>query len=231
MNGNQLISAGWTKEGQLYKRGDDVIIYDGVHWYINSQRIFDDYSEYLKQPGMLDYIEKEWLEKPGEHEQHAKIVNEVVEKRKLHAAWEIGCGTGEVASRLNKNIHYIGVDSNEHCIKIANGKMSVTSIFTFLLGDIRVLDLKRVDLVFSFGFLKHFGLHEWSEIFKRIASFGRYFIFDMPIADTVKDDGVEYHHVWATVQMIFDECEKNGLQVVKSVEMNKDEVCFITKRV
>lgn len=186
---------------------------------------FPDYSEYLKRPGILAWIEKEWKTKPDMHEYHAKIVNEAIEKYNAQSVIEIGCGTGEVAVRLNK-CRYSGYDANEDCVKIAKTKKPY---WLFSVADVRALEIKdRADIVFCFGFLKHFGLHEWSDIFKKVSSFGKYFIFDMPIGET-KDDGVDYHHVWKSLDEIQNDIKSAGLVLLSIINPSSIEPVFITK--
>jgi SAM-dependent methyltransferase len=224
---NYLIGNGWQKEGSTYTKGSDIITYDGCWWFFNGNRIFDDYSEYLKQPGMLDYIEQEWLNNPAGHYFHSGIINSAVKQFKIKSVLEVGCGTGNVAKRLI-SCEYTGIDANEECVRLAKEKNPDKKFYT---SDIRVTDRANSDLVFCFGVLKHFGLHEWSEVFKRIASFGTYFIFDMPICGEVKDDGTEHHHVWGTLVWITEQCSLAGVKVIETAEINKDEYYFITKRV
>jgi len=185
-----------------------------------------DYSEYLNQPGMLDYIEQEWLKDGSFHDAYAAIINKAIEDYGIKTVIEIGCGTGNVAARL-VDCSYIGVDANKECVKIAKSKTAQK----FICADIRTYTRKPVDLIFCFGVLKHFGLHEWDAIFSKIASLGQYFIFDIPIADEVKDDGEEHHHVWQTVESVKQACYKAGIEILTTTHTNKDEVCFITKRI
>jgi len=186
-----------------------------------------DYSEYLNQPGMLDYIEQEWLKDGSFHDAYAAIINKAIEDYGIKTVIEVGCGTGNVAARLVQ-CKYTGIDANKDCIKLAKEK---TGSGTFTVADIRKLNRKPVDLVFCFGVLKHFGLHEWDAIFSKIASLGEYFIFDIPIADEVKDDGEEHHHVWQTMEAMVEVLNASGLGVLRTFNTNKDEVCFITKRI
>jgi SAM-dependent methyltransferase len=190
-----------------------------------------DYSEYLKQPGMLSFIEQQWKLNPHIHEDHAKAVGDAVKKYDINDVVEIGCGTGQLANILSNNcriISYVGMDLNEECIKYAETK---NSQFKFIVGDIRFTHTgSYADLVISFGFLKHFGLHEWSDIFKKITSFGEYFIFDMPIAYETKDDGTEFHHVWKSKQEIQDDIEAAGLELLEIVNPSAIEPIFVCKK-
>jgi len=184
-----------------------------------------DYSEYLKREGMLEYIEQEWLNNPAFHDIYSDVINKAIKESGIKTVIEIGCGTGNVAARL-VSCRYVGVDANKDCIELAKPKNLGKS---FYVADIRSFQCDPADLVFSFGVLKHFGLHEWDNIFNRIASLGEYFIFDMPISIEVKDDGEEHHHTWGTIEWVYDKCEAAGLEILHEKFMNPDEVCFITK--
>lgn len=189
------------------------------------QSIKADYSEYLKQPGMLNYIESEWIAKPGEHDIQASIVDVVAYRYGCKSVVDIGCGTGEVAKRLSVE-NYEGIDLNVDCIKMA---MEKRIDYKFSVGDVR--EIKRFpDLVVCFGFLKHFGLHEWVSVFNRIAKMGEYFIFDIPIGSEIKDDGIDYHHIWMTREAISNECNGAGLKIISKHQLNKDEFIFVTKK-
>ena len=191
-----------------------------------------DYSEYLKKPNMLDWIESEWINKPEIHDFHAGVINELIKKIKKPSAIEIGCGTGNVAKRININV-YVGIDLNEDCLRLAKEK-NTRDKYTFISKDIRSVDKieeHRFDLVFTFGFLKHFGLHEWNEIFKKICSLGQYLVFDIPISSTKEshDDGIEYHHVWKSWVDILTAIKENGFEMIECVAYGVEPV-FVCKR-
>lgn len=190
-----------------------------------------DYSEYLNKPNMLDYIEKEWIEKPQIHNFHAAAINDVIEKYRIKDCLEVGCGTGNVVSRINSDVNYIGIDANERCIEMA--ALKTIGNKTFDVRDIRGIYnvVPLVELVFTFGFLKHFGLHEWSEIFKKVCSLGEYLVFDMPIAERTYDDGVEYHHVWAAMHDIKDRIDKNGFEILEIKEFGVEPVFICKKKI
>lgn len=194
--------------------------------------MFPDFSEYLKRPGKFDIEERDWLANPGKNDWHAKIVNEFVEKNKIQSIIEIGCGSGETARRLKGFRRYIGIDSNEECLEYARGKTDHAR-YVFINRDIRALEApsKIDDLVICFSTMKHFGLHEWFGVFKKISSFGKYFIFDIPVAETTKDDGKDFHHVWKSWEELREEIIKAGLTVVSRHDsFNPLEPVFICKR-
>ena len=186
-----------------------------------------DFSEYLKRPGKFDIEERDWLANPGKNDWHAKIVNEFIEKQKIQSIVEIGCGSGETARRLKGFNRYLGIDSNSDCINYATKKMGDV----FLIADIRTINLPSFDLVICFSTLKHFGLHEWYDVFKKISSFGKYFIFDMAIAEQTKDDGKDFHHVWKNSLELKADIANAGLILLGVYDsFNPLEPVFICKR-
>ncbi len=176
---------------------------------------------------MLDYIEKEWLDKPQIHDFHAGVINNVIEKYNAIYLLEIGCGTGNVAKRLKGFSAYNGIDLNKECIDIAKQK---NPDMGFGVYDIRYITWEGgFNLVFTFGFLKHFGLHEWSTIFQKVCSLGEYLVFDIPIAENTHDDGTEYHHVWLSMEDIKRNIDDNGFEILEIKEFGVEPV-FICKR-
>lgn len=152
---------------------------------------FPDYSEYLNQPDMLEYIESEWLRNTHIHEEQADFVNKVIKNYKLNSVLEIGCATGNAAMRIECK-EYTGIDKNEECLKLAREKNPGK---TFVYADVREY-AGTFNLVCIFATLKHFSLEELPAIFERLKLLGKYLVFDIPIAEEVVDDGTEYHHVW-----------------------------------
>jgi 2-polyprenyl-3-methyl-5-hydroxy-6-metoxy-1,4-benzoquinol methylase len=153
-----------------------------------------DYSEYLSQPGMLEYIESEWLKNPHIHDAQAAFVNDAIDFIVPKSIIEFGCSTGNLAMRIDtKKIKYLGIDQNEQALLIAQYKNS--ALASFLHGDIRN-NRKKADLVIAFAFLKHFSLEELPTIMKKLKQAGKFVIFDMPYSEEPKDDGIEHFHTW-----------------------------------
>lgn len=191
-----------------------------------------DYSEYLKKPAMLAFIETEWLKHKHIHEAQAAIVNKVLREQKISCVFEVGCGTGNVAPLLECDPDmYMGFDSNEDCVRLALEK---NKRYIFSVLDVRdIKESVEADtsmLVFCFGFLKHFSLDEWENIFKKVSSLGDYFIFNMPVGET-KDDGTEFHHVWMSLSEIKENIKKVGFELLEIVNDYPLEPGFICKRV
>lgn len=184
-----------------------------------------DYSEYLNIPGMLAWIEQEWQKNKHVHQQQAAIVDNVVAKYNLLAVLEVGCSTGNTASYLKNAKFYIGIDKNEEAV---NRAIQKNPDLVFFHRDVRTYK-NYYDLAFSFAFLKHFSLDEWDEIFKRLSSFGKYLIFDMPCGE-LKDDGVEFHHVWMPVKEVERRIEAAGLELIEILNVGSVEPVYICKR-
>lgn len=42
---NKLLSVGFLKNGSIYLCGDNEVRYDGCYWYLNGEKINDDFEE------------------------------------------------------------------------------------------------------------------------------------------------------------------------------------------
>ena len=159
-----------------------------------------DYSEYLNKPGMLEYIEQEWLRNPHIHDAQAKFVNDAISSTfGIKSVIEFGCSTGNLAARISHQVKYRGIDSNSAALEFARTKCPDKK---FIEGDIRTFKGKA-DLVIAFAFLKHFSLHELPEIMVKLRKMGKYVIFDMPISEQPFDNGEDFHHTWANPISLF----------------------------
>jgi cyclopropane fatty-acyl-phospholipid synthase-like methyltransferase len=126
--------------------------------------------------------------------EYADTINEVCEQYALRTVLEVGCGAGLIPAHLNPQLTYSAVDANLHCVREACARNPTLSIS---LEDIRDFSHPPVDLVCSFAVLKHFSLVEVSPIFKKMASFGRYFLSTIQFSNQDLDDGtVGYPHIW-----------------------------------
>jgi cyclopropane fatty-acyl-phospholipid synthase-like methyltransferase len=151
-----------------------------------------DYSEYLSQPGMLEYIEGEWLKNTHIHDAQAAFVNQVIDGYGIKSVIEFGCSTGNLAMRLPANINYRGIDLNHEALIIAMQKRPNTE---FKVSDVRKFRGKA-DIVIAFAFLKHFSLDELPAIMGKLRQAGKFVIFDMPYSENPKDDGIDHYHTW-----------------------------------
>lgn len=185
-----------------------------------------DYSEYLNLPGNLEQEEKSWKANKDIHIRQAKVVNETCKEYGLKTVVEIGCATGNILEYLDKKLLYYGFDKNLDALNMAKNKFPRNM---FRRADIRELSQKKLDLVFSFAILKHFALEEWDEIFFRISKLGRYFVFDMQIAEKTKDDGKEFHHVWFMMEEMKKRIDAAGLELLEIFEPEAIAPIFICR--
>ena len=105
---------------------------------------------------------------------------------------ELGCGSGWLPSALPSAIAYVGVDSNPGVLALARGRNYPER--RFIECDIRAFACPPADLVCSFAVLKHFGLGEWEDIFRRMLRLGACGLFNILTSDGEPfDDGTEFH--------------------------------------
>jgi len=163
-----------------------------------------DFSEYLVGDKLLKE-EEDWSE-TKHYEKYAEIImtaTKLFDLGKSFTLLELGCGSGWVPTMLDNSITYFGVDKNEALLEMARKKNNDERIF--FRQDIRKFKMSpRADVVCSFAVLKHFGLDEWEDIFRRMLRMGRYGAFSIQVTYKKEpfDDGIDYHHVWVTEDMI-----------------------------
>ncbi len=197
---------------------------------------YADYSEWLKQGDNLAKEDEAWLRDHTQpREEVAKIVRDTLDEWNLHSVLEFGCGTGWLGNAICAQ--YTGVDRNPECVAIADERRRNPQAVYFK-GDIREWvpqDLAVVDLVVSFSFLKHFGLHEWESVFQKFLSFGEFAIFTLQTTDGEdEEDGTEYHHVWIGPKTL-KEALKDHEILHTEVRWNdpnsdKQDILFVVKR-
>jgi predicted TPR repeat methyltransferase len=196
-----------------------------------------DISEWYTKERTLA-AEVDWLfTKP--YKAHLEFLLPHIRQYGVKSVVEFGCGTGHVGCGLPSKIDYLGVDSNEHMRQIAMRNLIAPSNYRNTeLADIRewsYISLKFPrDLSTAWNFLKHFGLHEWNEIVKKLLSHGRYGAFSMQISDHDFDNGTEYHHVFVTEAHLESAVEAAGHRVIFShclhaFDLGKD-VAYWTER-
>lgn len=190
-----------------------------------------DYSEFLKKPGMLAYIEQEW-QKSDMHKNQAASISEYTKDKSVI---EVGCSTGNLARFLDCE-SYLGFDANEDALAMAE-KKNPSKAFKFKFGNVR--DLRRTknqnaDVVIAMAFMKHFGLHEWDEILNQLVKLSNgIVIIDCPIYKQTHDDGLKHghHHVWMEIGDLFSRFQKLGLDCIEKINTNPVEPIFILKKI
>lgn len=125
---------------------------------------------------------------------------------------EFGCGIGQIASLLPAKVAYIGIDRNQTFLAEARMRNPTR---TFIEHDIREpIKTESPAVVCSFGVLQHFSINHFDAIFDRMAArvgYGGAMVFEIPIAETPADDGVEFHHTYLDEPMLAAALARNGL--------------------
>jgi hypothetical protein len=137
---------------------------------------------------------------------------------------ELGCGSGWVPTALPDTIVYGGIDNNAQLLVLAAAKNGHHRMF--YRSDLRVWPTApAIDLVASFAVLKHFGLHEWADVFTRMLSHGRHGVFNIqlcPPSRPAYDDGTEFHHTWIDEHMV-ERCVRGaGKRIYRSEVLHSD---------
>lgn len=177
-----------------------------------------DYSEWLT-PERLAVEEGLWsTSNSGNVSCAAGVACSLIEAHCLRTVVEFGCGPGHLASRLPPHVEYEGVDRNEWCLDLAGERLGELNRarFSLLHCDVREWIGRQRDLVIAHAFLKHFGLHEWTDIADIVFRAGRWAVFSMPISsrDHSYDDGVEFHHVHVPRSRLDEALKRSGKEVV-----------------
>src|SRR5579885_1977183 len=146
-------------------------------------KIFPDFSEYLVGE-KLEKEERDWA-RTKHYERYAVLVRDildVIEKPKPRVL-ELGCGSGWMPRAINRPMYYLGIDKSKDLIDLCNSKNQGLQDINFVCEDLRLLGtLTDIDLCYSFAVLKHFGLHEWRNIFRSMIRFGEWGLFQLQVA-------------------------------------------------
>lgn len=177
---------------------------------------YPDYSEWLGGGERVSKEETAWRGSQL-HMNYAAHVALVRTKFKIFKILELGCGTGWVPTRFDTDIHYVGIDKNPAVLHIAREKNNPNRLF--VQADLRnAAYIKQnwtpVDLVCSFAVLKHFSLDEFDSIFSGMLSLANIGLFSMNIANEVRDDGAEFHHIWVTNEWLKSILDRNGFELL-----------------
>lgn len=142
---------------------------------------------------------------------------------------EVGCGSGLIPVHLSKEIDYVGLDNNPTFLRWARSKNHKSRIF--VQNDLRKTDTAwlsknnlsgEYDLVASFAFLKHFGLHEWDEIVGRVLAFSGHGCIEIVTREAGDlDNGLTFHHTHVTSDHMAAAITAAGHDIVRVKEMWK----------
>lgn len=192
--------------------------------------IRSDYSNYLDDFDKFVITEADWLRAPYLHDMQFEHCKKVIRQFNLKTVIEFGIGGGHLARRLRtENVSYLGVDSSALALEFSKRR---NPDLNFVRGDIRNFGGEQShDLCVFFAVAKHFAHSEWATIIKRMMAFGKYVIFTQPIANEVKDDGVEYPHLWVTQMHVESLVAEAGYEILEfnSTE-NPVEWTFVCRR-
>ena len=188
-----------------------------------------DYTDWLKVENRIETTVKDWDANGWIHDEQAGNINSVIKKYEVASVLEIGCGSGETAKRV-KHHRYTGYDKSEALLEMCKTK-NVEKDFIF--GDIRNLEsVTPRDLVVCFSVLKHFGLHEWDDVYRKIITRGaRLALVDVPVKETSIDDGTQFHHVWVDLERPQKIARENGFETVWVKDNKPGEKVFLFKKV
>lgn len=191
------------------------------------------------KPGSLDYTafvdahveqtERDWLANGWIHDDQYIGIKDL--DRKGERILEIGCGSGQLASRIKKAAYH-GIDQSEKLLALARAKKPDG---VFECANVRELKAHEgARHVCAFGFLKHFSLLEHDAIFSRLASLAADTLtVEMPIRDKeVEDKGHIFPHVWTTRERMLANAEACGFELAGEPWRNRSgEYIFRFKRV
>ena len=184
-----------------------------------------DYSVYLTPPRVAqeesDWAESKLYLRNAAQVMHAARLFGLGERFHL---LELGCGSGWVPTALPDTIVYGGIDHNAQLLVLAAAKNGHHRMF--YRSDLRVWPTApAIDLVASFAVLKHFGLHEWADVFARMLSHGRHGVFNIqlgPPSRPAYDDGTEFHHTWIDERTV-ERCVRDaGKRIYRSEVLHSD---------
>lgn len=175
-----------------------------------------DYSEWLDNADNRISLEETAWAGAQLHMNYAAHIALMRTKFKIFNVVELGCGSGWVPTQFGPDLRYVGVDKNISLLHMAEEKN--LSSRQFVQADIRntsfLKALASPELVCSFAVLKHFSLEEFEFIFSGMLSLAPYGLFSVNIANEVRDDGIDFHHIWVTKEWLAQIIDKNGFKLV-----------------
>lgn len=183
-----------------------------------------DFSEYLVGDKLVKE-ETDWA-RTKHYEVYVSVLEQARKLFKLPEAFtllEVGCGSGWVPTMLSDSITYYGIDKSPELIELARQKNKESR--KFVQVDFRHFwptATVKTHMVCSFAVLKHFGLHEWRDIFRRMLALAPYGVFSIQDTEgTPYDDGTEYHHIWVSDDMIWECVRAERMRVFQIDRLKK----------
>jgi SAM-dependent methyltransferase len=174
-----------------------------------------DYSEWLS-PEKLAAEETGWADSQL-YMTYAAHIALLRTKSSINRILELGCGTGWVPTQFGPDVEYVGIDKNLDALNIARTKN--IELRHFVQADIRDLNTIKINcpnaqLVCSFAVLKHFSLEEFASVFSRMLSLAPLGLFSMNFSNVVRDDGIEFHHIWITMEWLAEILTANKFALI-----------------
>jgi SAM-dependent methyltransferase len=169
--------------------------------------IFADISEYYE--GDLVTSEEDAWNTVKEYKRNLAQVARVVKERNVKGIVEVGCGSGLIPVELPEEVRYLGIDKNPAFLNLARNKNRPMGR-TFVLEDVRNVTPvwfkdqghQAFDLVMSFAFFKHFGLHEWDDIVKGALALAPLGCIEVQTSTHDFNNGSQFHHVFVTQERL-----------------------------
>jgi predicted TPR repeat methyltransferase len=189
--------------------------------------LFPDISEYYK--GERVAVEEKAWAKVKEYKRNLAQVLRSLATADIKRVIEVGCGSGLIAAELPKHIEYLGVDKNAEFLALAQRKSPNRQ---FINEDVRNVTPEwleangygKFDMVCSFAFVKHFGLHEWDNIVGGILALAPRACFDVSITKEDYDNGKHFHHTYVTQERLNRVLDKAGHKQVHAVIPYDDNI-------
>jgi SAM-dependent methyltransferase len=168
-----------------------------------------DYTDYLESH--FKKTDKDWVDTPIVHNLQIRSFQRAISLRQIKSVVEIGCGAGHLAAKIPDDIKYTGFDKSTTGLSKCKERRPSGD---YVYGDIRDSRIPTADLVICFAVMKHFGLHEWKDILKRVLSLAPYGLFSIPVGAEVKDDGIDFPHVWVTDEFLQNTLKELGYRII-----------------
>lgn len=187
-----------------------------------------DYSQWLT-PDRLELEEQAWAGPDRTWPHFVAAIDRLRAHTPIKSMIEFGCGTGWVPAALPETVAYTGMDANPGCVERARARNPNR---TFVVDDLRSLTYVGAgfDLTCAFSVMKHFGLHEWPAVLKRVLSYGMLGLLSIPTGFETKDDGTEFPHVTLSESYLQEAVIAAGHDLVITAPLPWGEVMVYTCR-
>lgn len=172
----------------------------------------------------IEQTEKDWIENPQGHQEQYETIKDL-----QGSVLEVGCGSGCLAQHITNK--YLGFDQSEKLLRLARAKNPDKK---FVTGNIREIPANwHSDHVCAFGFMKHFSLSEWDEIFGKLAAVAlKTLTIETPIRDEEWEDVEhDFPHVFVSEARVWRDAELCGFKVLRVSENSAKEFTYRMERI